>query len=91
MPHAHKTYNIQYRIQNTETHVHKITYVPVFFIRRLYLLILMRPIEGMGPENLDLFWVQMALASLASISGPTPCNGSQNVFARNKIITSRAI
>jgi hypothetical protein len=52
----------EYRIHNTETHVHKITDVPVF-IWRLYLRILMR--------------VQMALASLVAISGPKQslCNG----------------
>jgi hypothetical protein len=30
MSRPHKTHNIQYRIHNTETHVHKITNVPVF-------------------------------------------------------------
>ncbi len=28
--HAHETHNIFYRIQNTETHVQKITKVPIF-------------------------------------------------------------
>ncbi len=44
-------------------------------------------------------WAQMVLASLVAISGPkkprfsrpTPTNGSRNIFARIKIITSRAI
>jgi hypothetical protein len=48
---------LYYRIQNTETHVHKITNVHVFFIWRLDLIILMRanpllgPLEGVGPCN----------------------------------------
>jgi hypothetical protein len=56
---------MQYTIQNTEyscsqTHVHKITNVPVF-IWRLVLMILMganpllSSLEGMGPESLDFF------------------------------------
>jgi hypothetical protein len=29
----------------------------------------LRPLEGVGPENLDFFWAQMTLAVLVAISG----------------------
>jgi hypothetical protein len=64
------TYSTEYRIQNTsETHVHKITNVPVFYLAlELMILMVANPLlgllEGMGPEN------QMALVSLYAISGP---------------------
>jgi len=59
---------------------------------------LLGPLEGVGPENLDFFGPKLhSLGSLAFegpkkswFSGPTPSNGSRNVFSRIKIITSRA-
>jgi hypothetical protein len=31
---------------------------------------LLGPLEGVGPENLDFLWAQIALALLVAISGP---------------------
>jgi hypothetical protein len=60
---------------------------------------LLGALEGVGPENLDFFWAQMALASLvpfqcpkkSRFSGPTPSNAHRNDVALLKIITYRAI
>jgi hypothetical protein len=55
--HAHKTHNIQHRIQNIKTHVHKITNLPVFLYGAWTWLILMGtnpllgPLEGKGAQN----------------------------------------
>jgi hypothetical protein len=50
----------KYRIQNTETHVHKITKVPVFFNGVEYNDFeagksISRATGGVGPENRDFF------------------------------------
>jgi len=53
--------DLEYRIHNTETHVHKITNVHQLFLYGAWTLILMlvnpllRPLEGVIPENLDFF------------------------------------
>jgi hypothetical protein len=86
---------IQDRIQNMSiihVPVHKIT----CFRWLLDLMILMgsnpllRPLECVGPENLDFFGFKWQIRSLLfqgpKKSGPTPSNGLQNKFICIKII-----
>jgi hypothetical protein len=69
---GHTTCSTQYRIYNRAAT--KLMYIKLpmylFLIWRLVLMILMGanpllvPLEGVGPENLDFFWAQMALVIL---------------------------
>ncbi len=60
---------------------------------------LLGTLEGVGPENLNFFWAQMAITSLVPFQGPkksrfsgaTPSNAPRNDVAPLKTITYRAI
>jgi hypothetical protein len=98
-----QSHNKQYRIQNTETHTQKITYVPVLYGTWNFFLLrenpLLRPLEGVGHENLNFLGPKWHLLRSLPFQGPkkswfwgpTPSNGPQNGFSRMKIITSHAI
>ncbi len=82
----------------------KLMYIKIpmdlFFIWRLDLMIfmganlLLRPLDGVGPENLDFFvpkWQSLRPNKSLDFQGPPSSNGPYNGFSRIKTITSQAI